>query len=112
MYPRNIQPQLYDIILACFEAKGVTPKIAQEARTKHTTTALVAAGLGVAIVPLSSKVIGREGVSYLNFEAPLPEIEIAMIWREKDKNPALARFIQIAIDFQANQPYPYNKVRR
>ena len=101
MYPRSVQPQLYDSILACFEAMGFTPKIAQEARTKYTTIALVATGLGVAIVPSSSKAISRKGVSFLDIEASLPEIEIAMVWREKDKNPVLARFVEFVTQYQA-----------
>nr|WP_319492283.1 LysR substrate-binding domain-containing protein [uncultured Desulfobacter sp.] len=100
MYPRSVQPQLYDTMMACFKNSGFTPNIVQEARTKHTTIALVAAGLGAAVVPSSSKVIGRCGVFFLDIDASLPHIEISMIWRQKDKNPALARFVKFATRYQ------------
>jgi len=100
MYPRTLQPQLYDSMIACFKNSGFTPKIVQEARTKHTTIALVAAGLGVAIVPSSSKVIGRKGVFFLDLDASLPGIEITMLWRQKDKSPVLDRFVKFAMQYQ------------
>jgi DNA-binding transcriptional LysR family regulator len=104
MYPRSVQPQLYDSMMACFKNSGFTPKIVQEARTKHTTIALVAAGLGVAIVPSSSKVIiGRKGVLFLHLDATFPLIEISVLWRQKDKNPVLARFVKFAMQYQQSE---------
>lgn len=35
-----------------------------------------------------------------DIDAPLPEIEITMVWREKDKNPVLARFAEFAMQYQ------------
>jgi DNA-binding transcriptional LysR family regulator len=93
MYPRSIQPSLYDNILKCCEMAGFKPKISQEARTKHTTTALVAAGLGVAIVPDSSKLLHRDGVVYLPITDSLPTVKIAMIWRASNDSPVLKRFL-------------------
>nr|WP_321398116.1 LysR family substrate-binding domain-containing protein [uncultured Desulfobacter sp.] len=87
-------------MVACFENSGFTPKIVQEARLKHATIALVAAGLGVAVVPSSSKIIGRKGVFFLDLDASLPHIEISMLWRQKDKNPVLARFVTFATQYQ------------
>lgn len=100
MYPRSVQPQLYDSMIACFKKSGFTPNIVQEARTKHTTIALVAAGLGLAVVPSSSRLIGRKGVLFLNIDASLPHIEISILWREKDKNPVLARLVTFATQYQ------------
>jgi hypothetical protein len=34
-------------------------------------------------------------------EVPLPEIEITMVWRKKDKKPILARFVGFAMKYQA-----------
>ena len=100
MYPRSVQPQLYDSMMACFKDSGFTPKIVQEAKTKHTTIALVAAGLGVAVVPSSSKVFCRKGVFFLDLDASLPHIEISMLWRQTDKNPVLGRFVTFATQYQ------------
>lgn len=100
MYPRSVQPQLYDSMMACFKNSGFTPKIVQEARTKHTTIALVVAGLGVAVVPSSSKCIGRKGVVFLDLDASLPHIEISMLWRQTDKNPVLDRFVKFTTHYQ------------
>ena len=103
MYPRSIQPLLYDNIIKCCEAAGFKPEISQEARTKHTTTALVAAGLGVAIVPESSKRLRRKGVVYLPIVDNLPQVEIAMIWKTGNNSPVLKQFLDTIKDINRLQ---------
>lgn len=93
MYPRKIQPSLYDSMLNCFELAGFKPIISQEAHTKHTTTALVAAGVGVAIVPESSKTFRSDDVVYVPIKDYLPPVEISMLWESRDDSVILQKFI-------------------
>jgi DNA-binding transcriptional LysR family regulator len=50
MFPRTDGPTLYDAILAMFRTRGLTPNIVQSPQIM-TTLALVAAGVGAALVP-------------------------------------------------------------
>ena len=50
-FPRDDGPVLYDAIMAMFARQGLTPAIAQVSPRMLTTLALVAAGIGGAIVP-------------------------------------------------------------
>lgn len=96
LFPRKMQPMLYDDIMACFKNEGFEPQIAQEASTKKTTVALVAAGLGLAIVPESSRTLRAEDVVYRPISDParlLPGVEITLAWRTGDDAPFLRRFL-------------------
>lgn len=95
MYPRRIQPALYDSMIAGFEEAGFSPEIAQEATAKQTAIALVAAGTGVAIVPGSSENIRRPGVVYRPVIGRLPMVEISAVWKEGNTSPVLKRFLKI-----------------
>lgn len=109
MYPRSVQPLLYDTIVKFCELAGFKPKISQEANTKYTTCALVAAGLGVAIVPESSKKIYREGVNYLPITDSLPMVEFSMVWKQNNDSPVLKRFFK-SMSKLKHAPVPESRV--
>lgn len=94
-YPRWMQPQLYDALDRAFALAGVRPKVVQEASTKLSAIALVAAGMGAALVPESSmRALPRAGVAYLPLAEPdaLPQVEFTLAWREESAAArALAR---------------------
>lgn len=64
MYPRESGTGVYDQILSLCRQAGFTPRVAQEAREAPTIVGLVAAGLGVALVPASLRSINVNGVMY------------------------------------------------
>src|SRR5450830_1809345 len=47
IFPRPIAPALYDAILGCFAAAGLTPQIGQQAIQMQTIVSLVSAGMGL-----------------------------------------------------------------
>lgn len=95
IFPRKMNPELYDHFMVLFEGAGFKPLLAQEASTKHTTLALVEAGLGIALVPESSISTSRKGVEFRNLEASLPSIEIYAVWQKNESSPVLMNFIKI-----------------
>lgn len=96
LYRRSVGPGLYDgIITACSRA-GFTPDIAQEAPRITSTLNLVAAGLGVSIVPASLRRLQVEGIAYL----PLSEhsqltAPINLACRRVENAVATRRFIEM-----------------
>ncbi len=64
MYPRESGTGVYDQIIALCRQSGFAPQVAQEAREAPTIVGLVAAGLGVALVPASLRSINVNGVVY------------------------------------------------
>ncbi len=81
LFPRSGLPRLHDEMLAALRATGVEPRIAQEVGGKHASLALVAAGLGVCLVPASARDWKRRGVVLRPVEPGLPKVRMAAAWR-------------------------------
>lgn len=92
---RDVQPQLRARLDSLLVEAQVDPARTQTAPTWHGVTALVAAGMGVALVPRSAATVGRKGVVSRPLHARLPPVEITAIWRETDTSAPLARFREL-----------------
>lgn len=79
---------------ACRQA-GFTPKIRQEAWLMQTIIGLVAANMGVALVPASVQHLHRTGVVYRPLRDIVREIEMGVVWRRDNTFPVLQRFLQV-----------------
>ena len=64
LYRRPAGPGLYDAIVTACRGAGFSPLIEQEAPRLPSTLSLVAAGLGITIVPASMKQVAMPGVSF------------------------------------------------
>lgn len=64
MYPRESGTGVYDQIVALCRRAGFAPRVTQEAQAVSTIVGLVAAGLGVALVPEALRNIKVNGVVY------------------------------------------------
>jgi DNA-binding transcriptional LysR family regulator len=73
---------------------GLSPQIVQTVEGMHTALGLVAAGIGLSLVPASMQKTLREGIVYLNLVSPTPVLEMKMGYREDESSPVLARFIE------------------
>jgi len=90
-------PGFYDIIITACQTAGFSPRIVQETEKNLPTLTLVAAGLGVAIMPASMQYVGMEGVSYRRINgAPGLRAPLHLAWREDADSGALQRLIGIA----------------
>jgi DNA-binding transcriptional LysR family regulator len=85
---------------AC-RAAGFTPRSTHEADQTSIVLALVAAGVGVALLPSSVLAVAVEGVRYVELSgstAPGHEpvtTDVALAWRRDDASPALARALAV-----------------
>jgi DNA-binding transcriptional LysR family regulator len=64
LYRRPVGPGLHDAIIAACDRAGFSPTIGQQAPRMLSTLSLVAAGLGVTLVPASMCRLEAEGVAY------------------------------------------------
>jgi DNA-binding transcriptional LysR family regulator len=96
LYPRALNPSGYDsVILACQQA-GFKPMLGQEAPQVVSVMPLVAAGLGVSVVPRSASRIVIEGVSYVSIAGNAPRFEISLAYRRNDRSLAVQNFVAVA----------------
>lgn len=95
LYRRPSGPGLHDAILAACRAAGFAPRVVQEAPRLTATLALVAAGLGVSIVPASLSRLAPEGVAFARIDgAPGLVAPLRLILRRGSIPPAVERFVQ------------------
>ena len=91
-------PGLYaDFLAACHRA-GFAPPIAAEVESMITNVTLVAAGMGVSVVPASMRDIHRGGVVYRPIaKASRLFAPLSLVHRREDANPVTARFTVLAL---------------
>lgn len=87
-------PGLYDSVIAACRAAGFSPRVVQEARKNLSTLSLVAAGLGVSIVPASMRHVQLKEVVYLKLEqAPDLRAPLHLAYRDEPQSGAAERMI-------------------
>jgi DNA-binding transcriptional LysR family regulator len=96
LLPRHLGPSLYDQIVTTCRRAGFSPRVGQEAVELHTIVSLVAAGLGVALLPASFRSLRRLGVAYVEPRDPTAQVEMALAWRRDNGSPVLRRFVEVA----------------
>lgn len=95
MHGADEAPGFHGQVLAVCRRAGFTPRVAQEARENPTIVGLVAAGLGVALLPGSMELMGLAGVAY----RPLADAQaVSDMWLVHRDPPdaAEAAFVGIA----------------
>jgi len=91
--PRDIAPGLYDLIISRCSSSGFVPRITQYARQMQTVIGLVAAGMGVALVPSSVQNLKRAGVRYGRIRGASTGIEIGLLRSPSIDNPLRDNFM-------------------
>lgn len=92
--PSAIYPQAHDRLLTLCRHAGFVPDVAEEATSLTSATVLVAAGVGVAIVPASvSARFNLDEIAYRPLEQPAPCLPVVVTWRRSDTTPVLHRFL-------------------
>ena len=78
VFPRSLAPELYDQIISLCQHARFSPRIVQEAMQLPTIVSLVAAGIGVAMIPASLQNLGRAGVNYRAIREATPKAELSV----------------------------------
>lgn len=95
LFPRSLAPGLYDQIISLCQQAGFSPKVVQEAIQMQTIVSLVAAEIGIAIVPISLHNLQRTGVVYRVLQEPTPKATIAAVWKPDDASPTVQQFLEV-----------------
>jgi DNA-binding transcriptional LysR family regulator len=81
VFARTDGPGMFDATLAACLKAGFTPRLGQEAPRITSTLGLVAAGLGVSLVPASMRRVQMDGVAYCDLlpaERPTVPLHLAL----------------------------------
>jgi DNA-binding transcriptional LysR family regulator len=97
LYRRPLGPGLYDAIIAACQRAGYSPSIGQEAPRMLATLSLVAAGLGVTLVPQSMRRLRVHGVIYRPLDSAAGLVApLNLAYRRSETAPAARRFTALA----------------
>jgi DNA-binding transcriptional LysR family regulator len=96
LYRRPLGPGLYDAIIAACQRAGYSPIIGQEAPRMLATLSLVAAGLGVTLVPQSMRRLRVHGVAYRPLDSASGLVApLNLAYRRGESSEAARRFIAL-----------------
>jgi DNA-binding transcriptional LysR family regulator len=95
LFPRSQAPGLHDHLLASLSRTGATPSVAQYAAETQTIVGLVAAGIGVSLVPESVQRLVLPGLAYRPVVGA-PMVELAAVTRPDHDSPLVRAFLAVA----------------
>lgn len=95
LYPRATRLGLSDAIVAACERAGFDPIFAQRAPQVSSTINLVAASLGISIVPECMRQIRPEAVKYLPLAGEQPRAPLGIAYRANESSAPALNFVNL-----------------
>jgi DNA-binding transcriptional LysR family regulator len=93
LFPRGRGPAYFDHLIGLCREAGFTPRIVQEA-PQLDIVSLVAAGLGVSILPSSIRKFRRSGI-VLRPIVGGPRTELLVVWSARNRSAVLGEFLDV-----------------
>jgi DNA-binding transcriptional LysR family regulator len=93
---------LHDETVAACRAAGFIPRLGQPAPRITSTLGLVAAGLGIALVPSTMQSVRMTGVVYRRLQGGAAKAFLGLAWRKHDPSPVLKQFVSLVRAFARN----------
>jgi DNA-binding transcriptional LysR family regulator len=106
LYPRGNGSAIFDAIITACRDAGFSPRLAQEAPQISSTVNLVAAGIGVAIVPESMGHLQAEGVIYRPITGPSPVATMSLACRGGTVSAVVEKFMRLVEKVTAEKQSP------
>jgi DNA-binding transcriptional LysR family regulator len=91
---RAQSPGLFDQCLALCQSYGFSPPVIEEGNTGGAMFGMVAAGLGVTVVPESAALVPWPGLAFRPLTKREPRLELAVVYRRNNSSTALASFLE------------------
>ncbi|WP_321799150.1 LysR substrate-binding domain-containing protein [Caballeronia sp. J97] len=93
----------YDRIMSMLVADEVKPHFTQYMDQTPTILSLVRAGLGISILPASSRRFHFDNVEFREIAGNTVQAEMSMAWRSDQDNPAVTAFRHMAAEYFATR---------
>ena len=95
VFPAAPRPSWADTVIAACRQAGFDPRVVQEAMESATVVSLVAAEIGVALVPEGLSVLSRPGVVCRPVAPPAPTTRLAVVHRDGRLLPTVEALLGI-----------------
>lgn len=96
IFPARPRPSWADVVLDLCRGAGFEPRVVQEAVEMVSALSLVAAGIGIALVPGAVRAVRRPGVVFRPL-TPAPWSEVMLIRRNEPPTALIARFLEVVV---------------
>jgi DNA-binding transcriptional LysR family regulator len=96
LLPREEVPIFHDHVLAVCREAGFVPNVAHETTSPQMVLGLVAAGVGISLVPASLRKARPRGVALRPLGRAPRVLQTAIAWRREHAAPLLIGFLEIA----------------
>jgi DNA-binding transcriptional LysR family regulator len=97
LYPRAVRPGLADAVIEACESVGFTPRVGQQAPQLSSTINLVAASLGISVVPRSMQGLQPQAVRYLPLHGTPIRAALGLAHRAGESSAVVLNFIETAL---------------
>jgi DNA-binding transcriptional LysR family regulator len=97
LFPREIGPTLFDSAIGAFREAGVEPDLGQSAPQIASVLILVAAEMGVSVVPASMSQLCIPGVVFRAIKGQAPTARLSLATRRGDTNVIVRNFLSCAL---------------
>lgn len=103
MLPRVISPAYFDGVVAACRTAGFAPVAAREVNSAMAQIALVASGLGVALVSSGMAAMATPGVAFRPLHTPIEAVGVAVAWNSERDSPICRAVVNLARDLAASE---------
>ena len=97
VFTRAAGTGIHDQLLTMCRNAGFSPRISQEAGESSTMIGLVAAGMGVAVLPQSMRHVQVNGVAYVTIDSPDAASALHLAHRRDDTSPLVKAFMKLML---------------
>lgn len=94
-YPSGQGFHLRQAMEAICRDAGFVPRVVRESEASQTLLCLIAAGLGVGLIPREIEALNIEGVVFRPLPRNARRIQHGLVWRQGNTNPALGRLLDL-----------------
>lgn len=95
-YPSNPPSSVYSIVVEAYRRAGFVPTVRQELAETASMVAMVAAGMGIALVPESVRQLRINGATFRRLTAPRVTVQLALAYRQGEISPVVRRYLETA----------------
>lgn len=95
LFARSASPLYYEQVIALCIAAGFRPQVQFEARHWLSVVALVAEGMGVAVVPAAIGASGMHGVRFAALKPSRIQSTSWCVWNPRRRSPARQAFVEL-----------------
>lgn len=109
VFPKTPRPSFADQVLAAFHDRGLAPVHTLEVRELQVALGLVAAGMGIAVVPRSVLGLRRSDVCYKTMDEPRLVSPIIMSIRALDKSDDIKSMLDLIYGLYRSEGIPHTQ---